>query len=1146
MSTVYFFTNPTGLQQTVQQRYGPVNGQEDSQYRVTSQFSSTGNPRAYAICRGKVFAQQAGGKINLVLRPMTQPTGIHAAVRYYIYRCVLSDSLISSADATLIADASQSDLTAAIQKGQSDRNAARNLTGSAAPKAGLGAIGLNRTATAATPQQLLDAQFIDEVFLSLDADEYPIVNGGANLGRFDPASFGLEIVLDALGGGPRVSTARNSATIISALPSPANDAERFRDVDQREKILDYIDPCAFYAAFVLDGILVKKQPTDSFKSTKTDQLVSILAQFNTCDKVYIDLRNEHNHGLNYYREYGSSDTAYAQFQIGIDGGGFATEEYQTHGWPIFAISTTAFTATDPKKPGIIRLRLPGGPNTKPLVHRGQGYFYTSFRKTNHKPDTKETLRPTILIDADGFTAPIAFSAPKLSDNSVVPHYINLRYLKRIAAPAPTQPPAATVALKAEHFVDNLFELTQLLAGNDLRIPLSTDDVTTWHVTGATALVDETSAYGTPYMARIGVGRDPSNAYFFACTPKAPLSTDSAKTTLLPQTLAAQLETNIEFGRIEVTDTNQVMQQLMTYACLPNGLVEPGVDPSFEIDPSSMVILALDKDELATISTAAATFDATLDKRLVLRNPSPFLDSTGQPAATKYSLLVAGYRLGTTVVVASADTHLTVWQAVSSPRLFATSAAALNFNGLKGIDQNRAHFRQSRTLLDVNWGLHKAPDENAAFAAHSFGRVIPVGILGKVPGTGLDWFLSEVRYPTVTFLTDPGDDIVLSAGSRCWIGSGFGFYPVATFEKFICDLTRLNAKLDLEQQSANGVLDTLTQRITRIREMTVKFAEDPGNSYGISLAKLFDQVINAPPTTPPIRNLEDITYQGGIQESAADGIGVSRDIDTEMQLFRDYMGVEFGAPGTGVVVDLHHLFIGLDVLFHPDPNRHIDAGEMFVDPNATGLSLVRPYLANYPIGNNIDTATWAGDIGAAPPDWNVKKDAKYEARVRDTVSSDLVDEIFLQHYYATRSGDPDLYGDVFPHLIHQQMRRRLAKDASFRNVPAALYHFNRQLIREGTAGAFRSFFDYLNLAPTKAFRSQPTWVKMLNDAIRVFADLWWIHDNPAKALALLLASHDSNPAIVVAAIAEKIHLQEPLWPVVDRYTATFVDWLHQHQ
>lgn len=70
MSKFYFFTNSGVLDDQNQfKAYGPVNNYENSKFRVTSVFSASDKPKAYAVCNGKIFAQEVNGKINLVIKP---------------------------------------------------------------------------------------------------------------------------------------------------------------------------------------------------------------------------------------------------------------------------------------------------------------------------------------------------------------------------------------------------------------------------------------------------------------------------------------------------------------------------------------------------------------------------------------------------------------------------------------------------------------------------------------------------------------------------------------------------------------------------------------------------------------------------------------------------------------------------------------------------------------------------------------------------------------------------------------------------------------------------------------------------------------------------------------------------------------------
>ncbi|HUC83472.1 MAG TPA: hypothetical protein VMR70_21345, partial [Flavisolibacter sp.] len=84
----HFFIDPSGVTQVAAQAFGPVAGNEANEFRLTSGFSCNGTAKAFAICKGIVLVQpQAGntGKVNLVLRPFTQPfPGLN--IKYFVYR----------------------------------------------------------------------------------------------------------------------------------------------------------------------------------------------------------------------------------------------------------------------------------------------------------------------------------------------------------------------------------------------------------------------------------------------------------------------------------------------------------------------------------------------------------------------------------------------------------------------------------------------------------------------------------------------------------------------------------------------------------------------------------------------------------------------------------------------------------------------------------------------------------------------------------------------------------------------------------------------------------------------------------------------------------------------------------------------------
>jgi len=1014
----------------------------------------------------------------------------------------MKDFLVKSDDPDYIASVTQSDLTLKIKLSQNRRNAAYDkLTGKAVgttktlPR--IDSVGLNLTASATSPNKLLDTAFLDEVFLRVDEDEFPSVNGGDDIGQFDYLNFGFEIILDGLGEGPTLKALRNTETVITLGPSPFGDVNKFKGEDQREQILNYIDPCAFYASFFFDGIQIKADSSDAkFVPKKKDGLFNeVLAKFLTRDTVYLDLRNEHNHGFNYYRNYNLLPNDYAQFYIKYDASTSVLTDYQSYGWPIFAISTSAFTSTDAKKPSTIVLNLPQGDNPAPMIYSAQGYFYTGFKRMSQPPDVKETLRSYIGFQADTFTEAIAFSIPKLANNATIPSYVNVRYLKKISSLAPPNPPVGALTLEAKHFLDNLFELTYLLDANGLKIPLDTDEITQWHVTGSTAVVDSSSGYGRDFMAKIGIGRDQSNIYFFAFTKAVNMATSStSKTGFLP-VLSKAHKTNIEFGYIEILDVNNVPQPMLTHNGLPDGIVDAA--SSLNADERSIVVLALDKDELPLIQNATISIEQTFDKRLALRNKHNYLDSNGNVTATEYDLFVIGYQFGTSVSVVAVNTQIKVRNKRATPRICSSRDAATNTELLDPVSENRKHFINSKIAKGTTVRLRSSPrlpksTEPSNLVCETQGDEHRITILGKKKIIGDNksddvdnpevedriWYYLELLDPIVVTDAPTTTTTILPKGMKVWAIADF--YAVSTFENFIRDLIDLNEDIDLQQNPP----ESLVERITRVRQHTKDFKD------GKDISLLFDAIIGAPAIPPPdtVRLHDPGTYETGpivTFESVTD-------LETKIQLFEDYMGA---TTGNGQVIDLHHLFIGMDAMNHVNLNTEVDLGLV----HWLGNLIFDQYL-----GSNINATTWSGDIGAIPGDYMVVPseaptsqgiDWRYQGYWRKKhpgASYEDRSAAFLEHYWETRAKDEDLFPDVYCHLIRERLIKYVLENPANRNVAALLYHFNFELTNEGDRHAFQVFARYLGLDPSNPlpYTNYPTIAERMKTDVYNFSVLWY--------------------------------------------------------
>ena len=93
---------------------------------------------------------------------------------------------------------------------------------------------------------------------------------------------------------------------------------------------------------------------------------------------------------------------------------------------------------------------------------------------------------------------------------------------------------------------------------------------------------------------------------------------------------------------------------------------------------------------------------------------------------------------------------------------------------------------------------------------------------------------------------------------------------------------------------------------------------------------------------------------------------------------------------GKIVDMQHLFVGLDVLTNMKEDHTIS----------------EPGLYKLPVGQNYSAATWAGDIGAGAADAAEKFDKEWETQNPKASRQDRINR-----YYYTRAPEADLLGDI---------------------------------------------------------------------------------------------------------------------------------------
>lgn len=367
MGKYYFFTEPDILntQPLINPiSFGPVYNNELTQYRLTNFHSATQDAKAFAVCNGTVLGQLNGsGSLNLVLRPSQQLYYNNLKIEFFVYRGLDKNSLINSGQ---IAARGSNDLTELIWNAQDKRNSATGVIEEPSEKA----LGVHLSAAGVTPYKFLDTDFVEEAFLREGVDfQFPFVKKGMFLGKFEQANVGFQIITEDVFHNLQFQQIRSLDDIVTiSLPGGSSDGEVIEHRRKQEVVLNYIDPCAFYGGMYSKGVLVRDSISASGTAeTKEDLYTKVLQKFHNVNRLYLDIRNEHDHSLNYYLAYNDD------VKIGVNGGGLQDVDYYRDGWPILLFELSDFPPGNTEKRNDFEIQLPVGDgisieNPRPLVY----------------------------------------------------------------------------------------------------------------------------------------------------------------------------------------------------------------------------------------------------------------------------------------------------------------------------------------------------------------------------------------------------------------------------------------------------------------------------------------------------------------------------------------------------------------------------------------------------------------------------------------------------------------------------------------------------------------------------------------------------------------------------------------------------------
>lgn len=517
MPKFYFFSEPDALQsQTSGQAFGPIESGDSlfvsgkDRFRISDMHTAAAAPKAYAVCNGSVCAQAAeddsgtaiSGIVNLILKPSQQPDTESPYIAYFVYHGIKADSFWDGSE-KILQSGTLNDLVNTI-------NSSRNANNNDIPDSKTLGIHLTPFFTLDGNQLFKDEDPVDHLFYKGDPD-YPFhrVNGGDWIGDFDPALFGFSIILERTNSRTPIQYVRKRDSFIevdtyTGNTSPAHNVAHFDHWFQKERLLDFMDPCMFWGSF-RKKTLKKKNPSGGFSNLEYQEIYDDLLQgqnggFFNRNRLQLDIRNEHFHSLNYYQYYGNL------IEIRFEGSTATfTQNYYASGWPWllleapFGLPTTQTSIS-------LEINLPKADNSAPIAYWDQSPAVEALS------DTARFIKLQRNPETD-FLFAMQFHIPLIEEGGemvIRADMARILYGKRLDKKTYTnQPQPPDTSIPYEFSFDNLFN------PQFTTIPWELDNKFNVRLYHEPVFVDHSEEGGEKfYIGQVGVGEDSAYKVFF--------------------------------------------------------------------------------------------------------------------------------------------------------------------------------------------------------------------------------------------------------------------------------------------------------------------------------------------------------------------------------------------------------------------------------------------------------------------------------------------------------------------------------------------------------------------------------------------------------------------------------------------------------
>lgn len=624
MADFYFFTEPDKLNnQSANEAFGPAGSLSGKdRFRITSLHSSSSSSAAYAICDGTVCVQQDRNNtnlINIVLRPNQQPDINIPYLSFIIYKGVLKSSLFDGAGNVL--NDQTNDLTKSIKASWDAYKAIHTGSAALAPEKALGIDLIGSTTN------FSDSDPINNLFYQNQSEfQFPNVRGGWKIGSFDATKFGIEIITEKIGFEPTLKLTRQLENYIevSTLQSGATNADIFKHWHDKEEILNFIDPCAFYGSFYASKIKTKSA-TGTFDSKQDDEIYdeflkgvhhtnSSDGNFFNRNKTYLDIRNDYNQSFNYFKEYGTD--VYVAFD---DNSNLSSFNYYSSNWPIATIENPSFPADITNTSATIRVALPQENNQKPLIFISLGFrnfSINTFRKLKDKKRFIELdYNPT-----STYTSEFELSVANKSNQNVttiISSIILIRYIRQIDFENNNPPDNF---LKKSYPLDNIFT-----PFNMNFYGTNTSDIK-FRIFSEEAFVEKKQG-SQQYVANISLAEDVHNITLLAFPKYHKRFSGFLQSQKLSIASGSSNESNFFIEYIDKNFFNNnlntgdlsISSQLIEYQSLQLSSPFPNANLKINrVDQDEIVVLTFDKNEFnSTITALISTNNILTDYKIYI-------------------------------------------------------------------------------------------------------------------------------------------------------------------------------------------------------------------------------------------------------------------------------------------------------------------------------------------------------------------------------------------------------------------------------------------------------------------------------------------------------------------------------------------------